>query len=91
MRHLLAGTIGMLAMLTGMPTLAQTVYPLDRAEILIDTKFDFKVEFPGLTDPAQVSVLVNGETMPRPSARKPPSSNERTARINRRCCCATCP
>jgi alkaline phosphatase len=61
MRHLLAGTVGVLAMLTGMPVLAQTVYPLDRAEILIGTKFDFKVEFPGLTDPAQVNVLINGE------------------------------
>jgi alkaline phosphatase len=40
---------------------AQTVYPIDRAEILIGSHFDFKVEFEGLVDPAKVSVTVNGE------------------------------
>ena len=32
---------------------AQTIYPIDRAEILAGAKFDFKVEFPGTVDPAQ--------------------------------------
>ena len=27
---------------------AQTVYPIDRAEFLAGSRFDFKVEFPGL-------------------------------------------
>src|SRR5712671_6244117 len=40
---------------------AQTVYPIDRADILTGARFDFKVEFPGLVDPAKVSVTLNGE------------------------------
>jgi alkaline phosphatase len=40
---------------------AQTVYPIDRAEILSGARFDFKVEFPGLADPAAIKVTVNGE------------------------------
>src|SRR3954454_19420480 len=40
---------------------AQTVYPIDRADILVGSRFDFKVEFPGLGDPAKITVTVNGE------------------------------
>src|SRR5262249_19669231 len=40
---------------------AQTVYPIDRADILAGTRFDFKVEFPGLVDPAKISVTLNGQ------------------------------
>lgn len=40
---------------------AQTVYPIDRAEILAGAEFDFKVEFPGLVDPTTLKVTVNGE------------------------------
>ncbi|MCA1364161.1 alkaline phosphatase [Bradyrhizobium sp. IC3069] len=39
---------------------AQTIYPIDRAEILAGAKFDFKVELPGLIDPAKLKVTVNG-------------------------------
>ncbi|MBH5372350.1 alkaline phosphatase [Bradyrhizobium glycinis] len=39
---------------------AQTIYPIDRAEILAGAKFDFKVELPGLVDPAKLKVTVNG-------------------------------
>jgi alkaline phosphatase len=39
---------------------AQTIYPLDRAEILSGAKFDFKVEFPGKLSPDRVKVTVNG-------------------------------
>lgn len=39
---------------------AQVIYPLDRAEILAGSRFDLKVEFPGLADPARVKVTVNG-------------------------------
>ncbi|QIP06660.1 alkaline phosphatase [Bradyrhizobium symbiodeficiens] len=39
---------------------AQTIYPIDRAEILAGAQFDFKVEFPGLIDPAKLKVTVNG-------------------------------
>jgi len=40
---------------------AQVIYPLDRAEILAGSRFDMKVEFPGVTDPARVRVQVNGQ------------------------------
>ena len=40
---------------------AQTVYPIDRADILVGSRFDFKVEFPGLVDQAKITVTVNGE------------------------------
>ncbi|WP_431205743.1 alkaline phosphatase [Bradyrhizobium betae] len=39
---------------------AQTIYPIDRAEILAGAQFDFKVELPGLVDPARLKVTVNG-------------------------------
>lgn len=39
---------------------AQTIYPIDRAEILAGAQFDFKVELPGPADPAKLKVTVNG-------------------------------
>src|SRR5262245_13987074 len=39
---------------------AQIVYPIDRAEMLVGSKFDFKVEFPDRIDLANVKVTVNG-------------------------------
>lgn len=39
---------------------AQVIYPLDRAEILAGSKFDFKVEFPGVVDASRVRISVNG-------------------------------
>src|SRR5262249_28310612 len=60
MRSLLAAT-ALLATLAAAPAgSAQTVSPIDRADILAGTRFDFKVEFPGLVDPAKVSVTLNG-------------------------------
>src|SRR4029453_11858657 len=40
---------------------AQTIYPIDRAEILAGAQFDFKVEFPDKVDPAKRKVTVNGQ------------------------------
>jgi alkaline phosphatase len=40
---------------------AQTLYPIDRADILVGSRFDFKIEFPGLVDQAKITVTVNGE------------------------------
>ncbi|MCK1753948.1 alkaline phosphatase [Bradyrhizobium sp. 137] len=42
------------------PVSAQTIYPIDRAEILAGAQFDFKVELPGPVDPAKLKVTVNG-------------------------------
>ncbi|MDR2452831.1 MAG: alkaline phosphatase [Candidatus Accumulibacter sp.] len=46
--------------LSAPPAAAQAIYPIDRAEILSGSHFDFKVEFPGLVDPARLSVTING-------------------------------
>ncbi|WP_291869160.1 alkaline phosphatase [Bradyrhizobium sp.] len=43
------------------PAIAQTVYPIDRAEILSGAQFDFKVEFPDKVDPAKLKITVNGQ------------------------------
>ncbi|HMM91532.1 alkaline phosphatase [Bradyrhizobium sp.] len=42
-------------------TEAQTIYPIDRADILSGARFDFKVEFPDKVDPAKLKVTVNGQ------------------------------
>ncbi|GGH16081.1 alkaline phosphatase [Alsobacter metallidurans] len=43
------------------PALSQTIYPIDRAQILTGAMFDLKVEFPGLAEPGKISVTVNGQ------------------------------
>ena len=40
---------------------AQTIYPLNRAEILSGSKFDFKVEFQAAPSADQVKITVNGQ------------------------------
>lgn len=47
-------------LMSGTAAFAQTIYPIDRAEILAGAKFDFKVEFPGAVDPAKLKITVNG-------------------------------
>src|ERR1700752_3827644 len=47
--------------LAASPVVAQTVYPIDRAEILSGAQFDFKVEFPDRVDQAKLKVTVNGQ------------------------------
>jgi alkaline phosphatase len=49
----------LLALPVGAAT-AQTIYPIDRAEILAGSRFDLKVEFPGVASEAAVSVTLNG-------------------------------
>lgn len=47
-------------LLSATAALAQTIYPIDRADILAGAKFDFKVEFPDVVDPARLKVTLNG-------------------------------
>src|SRR5262249_26403821 len=61
MHRFAAAAAGIALLAAGSTSFAQAVYPIDRAEILAGTTFDFKVEFPGLADPAKVSISVNGE------------------------------
>lgn len=49
------------ALIAAGPAAGQTIYPIDRAQILAGARFDLKVEFPGLADAGKVSVTVNGE------------------------------
>jgi len=41
---------------------AQTIYPLNRADILTGAKFDFKVEFPGAPEEAATKITIQGQT-----------------------------
>ncbi len=43
------------------PAAAQTIYPLNRAQILSGAGFDLKVEFPGSPPPDSLKVTINGE------------------------------
>src|SRR5215510_8400618 len=62
MRRTLAAAAAFAAVAVAVPLChAQTVYPIDRADILVGSRFDFKVEFPGIADPAKITVTVNGE------------------------------
>src|ERR1041385_2012304 len=57
------GVIGLGAAMAGLATVAasaQTIYPLNRAEILAGARFDLKVEFPGAPAQGTVSVKING-------------------------------
>ena len=61
MHRFAAAAAGIALLAAGSTSFAQTVYPIDRAEILAGTTLDFKVEFPGLADLAKVTISINGE------------------------------
>lgn len=44
-----------------LPAAAQTIYPLNRADILAGSHFDLKVEFPGVVPADKIKLSVNGE------------------------------
>src|SRR5882724_8383727 len=59
MRRLLAAGVGIAILAAASAGSAQTVYPIDRADILAGSRFDLKVEFAGIADPAKVAVTLN--------------------------------
>jgi alkaline phosphatase len=61
MHRYLAAVTSVALLIAGSQSSAQTIYPIDRAEILAGATFDFKVEFSGLADPAKIAVSINGE------------------------------
>src|SRR5499426_1927078 len=62
MRRTLAAAAAFAAVAATVPLChAQTIYPIDRADILVGSRFDFKVEFAGRADAAKIAVTVNGE------------------------------
>ena len=54
-------TLPFVALCLVVPTSAQTIYPIDRADILAGSRFDFKVEFPGLQKADSAQATINGE------------------------------
>jgi len=61
MRTVLAVTAGIAIAMAASAGSAQTVYPIDRADILSGARFDFKVEFAGLADASKISITLNGK------------------------------
>lgn len=49
------------ASLFAAPVFAAEIFPINRAEILAGSKFDFKVEFDGVVDPGRIRVQIDGE------------------------------
>jgi alkaline phosphatase len=62
---------GLLLAAVATPAAAQTIYPLNRAQILTGANFDLKVEFPGAPSPADVKVTINGEDAAKALGRAP--------------------
>ena len=58
--RMLVAAASVAVVLSGTPGFAQTIYPIDRAEILSGAQFDFKIEFPDRVDPAKLKVTING-------------------------------
>jgi alkaline phosphatase len=56
-----AACLGLLLAAVAEPAQAQTIYPINRAQILTGAAFDLKVEFPGAPTPADIKVTINGE------------------------------
>jgi alkaline phosphatase len=54
-------TIPLVALSLVAPSSAQTIYPIDRADILAGSLFDFKVEFPELQASNTAAVTINGK------------------------------
>src|SRR3990170_927860 len=49
----------------------QTIYPLDKANIVTGARFDLKVEFPGAPPAADLKVTINGEDAAKVLGRAP--------------------
>jgi alkaline phosphatase len=60
-----------MAALAATPAMAQSIYPLDRAEILLGSKFDFKVEFEGDVAADAIQVTLNGRDAAAVFAKRP--------------------
>jgi alkaline phosphatase len=67
-RLVIAAVVFLAASLTAV---AQTIYPLDRAEILVGSRFDLKVEFAGTPNPKDLIVKINGEDASNVLAKTP--------------------
>jgi alkaline phosphatase len=66
-----AACAGVLLSAAAAPAAAQTIYPINRAQILTGATFDLKVEFPGAPAPAELKVTINGEDATRVLGKTP--------------------
>ena len=69
MRHVFA--LAALSTLMSWPAAAQTIYPIDRAEIVSGSRFDLKVEFPGKVAGDAIKVTINGEDASKALGKQP--------------------
>ncbi len=64
---------------------AQTIYPVDQAQILAGARFDFKVELPERVAQGDIRITVNGaDYAAASSARRRHISRKKTTRSSRR-------
>ena len=89
MRRLFTAATAVVTWVAATAALAQTVYPIDRAEMLVGARFDFKVEFSERVSSDRIKVTLNGVPIRRSSGRQRSTSNGRTARTSRLCSSAT--
>lgn len=61
MRHSIIALAASTVLACSSPAIAQTIYPIDRADILSGARFDLKVEFAAKVDADKVRVTVNGQ------------------------------
>lgn len=61
MRYVMPTVLALVAASLSATAVAQSIYPISRAEILAGARFDFKVEFPGVVNADAVSVSINGQ------------------------------
>lgn len=60
MRTVLLSTVA-IALFGASPALTQTIYPIDRADIVAGARFDFKVEYPDVLKADAAKITINGE------------------------------
>ncbi len=60
LRIQLIGAWASWVLISALPAGAQTIYPIDRAEILSGSRFDLKVEFETAPAPSEVKLSING-------------------------------
>src|SRR5215475_13661922 len=71
MKRVLVAALGSALALAAVSAHAQTIYPINKAEILAGTKFDLKVEFPDAPAQTAVRVTINGQDAASVTSKSP--------------------
>jgi alkaline phosphatase len=69
MQSIIRAVVALSALATA--AVGQTIYPIDRAQILTGATFDFKVEFPGAVAASDIKVTIDGEDAAKVLGREP--------------------